>query len=49
MNDDEHIAILEGTGPGSSPKVPLALVCKDTPIGEFTLKIKVVVPWGEHL
>jgi hypothetical protein len=47
MGDNEHIAILDGTGPGSSPKQPLALVCKDMPVGEFKIKLKAIVPWGE--
>jgi hypothetical protein len=51
MNDDEHLAVLEGTGPGSSPKLSLALVCKleDVPVGKFKVKLKAIVPWGEHL
>jgi len=46
MDDDEYVAILEGTGPGSSPKEPLALVCKGVPVGEFKVKLKAIVPWG---
>jgi hypothetical protein len=51
MNDDEHLAILEGTGPGLSPKLSLALVCKleDVPVGKFKVKLKAVVAWGELL